>query len=176
VGRPVLARGLVGEVVSGGERAPRPGDDDHLHLVVGGGPVDRLVQAGQHRLVDGVQLLGPVEGDPRGRAARLVEDGFAHALSFRTIRQSRATARSGETSSGLTSTSAISGCSATSRETATTASIRPAGGSPPSMRPSAGSDAIRRRAPSASSGARLTATRSSCSASAPPPPTTTVGP
>ena len=109
----------------------------------------------EHVAVQRVQLLGAVEGDPGGRAAGLVQDGIAHAGSFRTIRQSSATARSRGDEEGVdVDLERPRGARPRAARPATIASISACGGAPSSRRPSAGSDPTSRRAPASSSGAR----------------------
>src|SRR3990172_7106857 len=65
---------LLADVVPGREGAPGTGQDDDLHAVVFERRAHRGEQAVHDRLVEGVQLLGTGEGDPRGRPAGLLED------------------------------------------------------------------------------------------------------
>ena len=52
----------------------RAGDDDAADAVIGLEGVERLVHLGQERRIEGVQGLGPIEGDQPHLAARLDED------------------------------------------------------------------------------------------------------
>jgi hypothetical protein len=60
-----LARGQPGhlaQVLAGAEGAPRTGEHDHADCVVGPGGVERGARGPVQRRVEGVERLGPVEG------------------------------------------------------------------------------------------------------------------
>ena len=74
VGATVRAGGLRPEVVAGREgTVAGAGHDHHLDFVVGDRGIEELVQELQHVAVERVQLLRPVEGNPRGGTALLVQ-------------------------------------------------------------------------------------------------------
>ena len=72
------------EVGPGAERTARPGDDDHPYGVVGVGAVEGSADLAEHRAREGVEVIGPVERDDRGRPLDLVRQlgvivGVGHA-------------------------------------------------------------------------------------------------
>jgi hypothetical protein len=78
---------------AGAKRAPCAGDDDGADAVIFVGGVKRLDQFTLHRGVEGVQLLGPAQGDGENLLGDLVLNGFvghgSHLpdLSFRDAPQ-----------------------------------------------------------------------------------------
>ena len=70
-GRIVEERGDPVEVTAGAEGAARAGENDRPGFLVGGQLPPDLGQRGVQRGVDGVQLVGPVDGDDADRAVGL---------------------------------------------------------------------------------------------------------
>ena len=71
-------RGEAAEVHPAGEHRARAAHDDAEHLAVGRGGPERLAQADDQLVVEGVALLGTVQDDVADDAVVLGQDG-AHA-------------------------------------------------------------------------------------------------
>src|SRR6185295_12369743 len=64
--------GAAGQVRARAERAPRPGDDQHAHVVVRIGPVEHREELVEHDGVQRVELVRPVQGDGGDAVRHLV--------------------------------------------------------------------------------------------------------
>ena len=86
----VAPAGERGQVLANAEAAARARQDDGPHLGVAGG-LERVAEAGVHRVVERVQLVGPVERDGEDGAVAGYFD-FHSGLLFSTnaLRPSRA--------------------------------------------------------------------------------------
>ncbi len=69
-----------GQVRAGAEAAPGAGDDHRLDRVVGVGGVEGGDHVGHHLAGEGVQLVGPVEGDGRDAVLHVIEQGLESRL------------------------------------------------------------------------------------------------
>jgi hypothetical protein len=69
---------LVCHVESSRERASIASDQQHFHGVVGSRPGDMFAQLVDDLAVNGVELVGTVEGDGGNRARCLVQDDVGH--------------------------------------------------------------------------------------------------
>src|SRR5262249_51805668 len=73
------ARPASGQVVACREGPPRALDDDAVHVAVVVGLPQRLVELGHQAEGERVQLVRPVEGDPRAAALLLIDDAVETA-------------------------------------------------------------------------------------------------
>jgi hypothetical protein len=67
--RVALERAVAPEIAASGERPPGAGHEDGAHVAVGLHLVEAAVQRGEHGAVDGVELLGSVQGEQHGDRA-----------------------------------------------------------------------------------------------------------
>jgi hypothetical protein len=64
---------VIGQVVSGAKGAPGARQHDHMHALVGIGPLHRVRQFARQVVVDGVEHVRPVERDARDAPVLLVQ-------------------------------------------------------------------------------------------------------
>ncbi len=79
----------TGEVGAGAEAAAGPGDDHRLHFIVGVGGVEGGDHVGHHARGEGVQPIGPVEGDGRDAVLDGIEQGLEGGHADLSLRKGR---------------------------------------------------------------------------------------